>query len=271
MKEIDSEVLWYYERGLEHLRLDTHSRLEAARTRHIIAKRIPDGALRIADVGGGPGAYAFWLAEGGHVVDLVDPVKLHLEQAARTSDATGIRLAGMHLAGAEALPFEDASFDVVLSLGPLYHLPDRDRRIGALREARRVLRPGGILFAAAIGRYASAIDGFFRGYVADDAFVEMMRSVIVDGQHRNPNRSDGLFTTSYFHRSEELGSELEASGFAEIELLGIEGIWKYIPEFERKWGDERFRTLLMETMEKMEADPSAIEMGGHLMGVGRKG
>ena len=60
-----------------------------------------------------------------------------------------------------------ATFDVVLLLGPLYHLPDRADRMTALREARRVLRPGGVLAVAAVSRMAVPLDWFRTGQFAE--------------------------------------------------------------------------------------------------------
>jgi SAM-dependent methyltransferase len=51
------------------------------------------------------------------------------------------------------------TIDAVLELGPLYHLVERGERLAALREARRVLRPGGVVAAAIISRFGSTADG----------------------------------------------------------------------------------------------------------------
>jgi SAM-dependent methyltransferase len=74
---------------------------------------------------------------------------LHVRQL--ESDAAG--LDGLHTAVRDArdLDLDDASVDAVLLLGPLYHLRRRADRIRALTEARRVVRPGGPVFAAAAG------------------------------------------------------------------------------------------------------------------------
>ena len=59
---------------------------------------------------------------------------------------------------ARSLDAADDSFDVVLLLGPLYHLVEASDRAAALREAARVARPGALVAAAAIGRYAGLLD-----------------------------------------------------------------------------------------------------------------
>ncbi|MFI2618504.1 class I SAM-dependent methyltransferase [Streptomyces sp. NPDC018584] len=83
------------------------------------------------DVGGGPGAHAQWLVEEGYEVHLVGPVQKHGEQACE-------RAPGCVATQGEALQldFPARSFDVMLLLGPLYHLAERADRLRALREAR---------------------------------------------------------------------------------------------------------------------------------------
>ena len=112
--------------------------------------------------------------------------------------------------------------DCVLLLGPLYHLVDAADRRTALGEATRVLRPGGVLFAAGISRYASTLDGLVRDLFSDDRFARIVERDLQDGQHRNPTERLDYFTTAYFHRPEELLLEVLSAGFAAEELFGIE-------------------------------------------------
>jgi ubiquinone/menaquinone biosynthesis C-methylase UbiE len=270
MTGIDPEVIWYYNKGREAKRLATSCRLEEARTRRIIARRLDGEHRSIIDIGGGAGAYALWLTRMGHAVHLLDPVSLHIEQARAAAEREGVTLAGLEVCDAESLRFDDESFDVALSLGPLYHIIDRSRRVAAVRESYRVLRPGGMLFAAAITRYGSAIEGFFKGYAASRDFVISMQRAMRDGQHRNPRRQAGLFTTAYFHQPPEFQEEIVEAGFADVDLVAIEGPWTCIPDFEQKWEDAQFRSLLMDTIELMEADPSVIGFGGHIMAIARR-
>jgi ubiquinone/menaquinone biosynthesis C-methylase UbiE len=108
----------------------------------VLRRVLPAPPARVVDVGGGSGVHAEWLAADGHVVELVDPVPLHVEQASRVPGVTARH------GDARDLPMPGASADAVLLLGPLYHLVEREDRVRALREAARVVRPGGVVAAA---------------------------------------------------------------------------------------------------------------------------
>ncbi len=114
---------------------------------------LPAAPATVVDVGGGAGVYAIPLASAGYQVHLIDPVPLHVEQAAAASRQAGTPLASISAGDARELPMADDSADAVLLLGPLYHLTSREDRVTALREARRVLRPGGIAIAKALSRF----------------------------------------------------------------------------------------------------------------------
>src|SRR5687768_17389593 len=163
------QVLSFYERGLERDRLTSGAgALEFARTQALLERYLPPSPATIADVGGGPGRYAIWLTERGYSVHLVDAVPLHVEQARLAASALqGAALASAEVGDARELGLEDASADAVLLLGPLYHLTERVDRVRVLAEARRVCRPGGVVIAAAISRFASTLDGIREGYLLD--------------------------------------------------------------------------------------------------------
>ncbi|MFF0869601.1 class I SAM-dependent methyltransferase [Nonomuraea sp. NPDC003560] len=136
---VTREVLAYYAQDLEHVRLrEGRGRLEFWRTQDVLRRTLPPPPARVLDVGGGTGVHAEWLLADGYEVDLLDPVPLHVERAARVP---GLRA---RVGDARRLPVPDGRADAVLLLGPLHHLADRADRLRALGEARRAVRPGGV-------------------------------------------------------------------------------------------------------------------------------
>src|SRR5262245_52021412 len=186
---IAPEILEYYAKGKEEGRLSVSlGRLERIRTWEILQRHLPSAPSRVLDVGGGTGVYALPLASRGYEVHLVDPVPLHVDRARELSRASHAPLASVDVGDARRLRSHDASFDVVLLLGPLYHLIDPAERLQALREARRVLVPGGLLLAAYISRFASACDGIQEGMLREPAFAAIVDRDLTDGIHLNPTR-----------------------------------------------------------------------------------
>ena len=117
---LPSDVLDHYALGREQDRLSRgHGRLEALRTTELLERWLPPAPATVLDVGGAAGRYALPLAAQGYAVHLLDPVPLHVEQARRASAAADRPLAAVLQGDARALPYDDASADVVLLLGPL--------------------------------------------------------------------------------------------------------------------------------------------------------
>src|ERR1700727_2520265 len=90
----ETELRAYYSRGEEHDRLAAgDGQLEFLRTTEIILRRLPPAPALVADIGGGPGRYALWLAGLGYQVEHRDLMPLHVEQltadAAETAGGSG--------------------------------------------------------------------------------------------------------------------------------------------------------------------------------------
>lgn len=269
--EIDKEIIAYYNTGIESDRLETDVfQLEKERTQDIISRYLDDKPKIVLDVGGGAGHYSFWLSRLGHEVHLLDPVSVNIETAKLRAEKSKILLTSIQVGEARQLPWEDHKFDLVLLMGPLYHLGRKEQRIDALKESFRVLKKGGILFAAGISRYASLFDGFFRNLIKDPDFFQIVEQDITTGQHRNFTDKLAYFTTAYFHQPEELVADLKESGFHFEKLLAIESFGWLIPDFVKKWAEKDYRPLLLEMIRRVEENKDLLGLSAHFLGIGRK-
>jgi ubiquinone/menaquinone biosynthesis C-methylase UbiE len=265
----DSDFQEHYRqiREADRLRVGP-GRLEFARTTEIIQRYVHFPA-KILDVGGGPGVYAAWLLNNGCDVDLVDPVQKHIEQALHRFGEEGLK-GTAQVGDARSLPFEDDCYDAVLVLGPLYHLTESADRVRALTEARRVVRSGGVIFIAAISRFASLLDGFSRQLVHDPAFVQILERDLADGQHRNPGEHPQYFTTAYFHSPADMMNEIAAAPLQLDALIGVEGPFWCMGNFDELWNDPSLRQLMLDTLRKIELEPSLLGASAHWLAIARK-
>lgn len=268
---LDPAIESYYTSAPEERRLEFGpGKLEEVRTRELILRHAPAKPGVILDIGGAAGVYSFWLAEQGHEVHLIDPMRRLIEVAEERNHSVTHRLRSLGVGDARKLDRASASADLVLMLGPLYHLPNTEERIVALGEAFRVLRPGGRLIAAGISRFASALDGLSRELLADPAFVKIVDRDLENGHHRNTTSRLDYFTTAYFHDPGELRSEVSRAGFDLDALYGIEGPGWILPDFDARWSDPARREMLLRIARALETEPAVVGCSAHLLVVGRK-
>jgi hypothetical protein len=148
-------------------------------------------------------------------------------------------------------------------------LPDPADRRQALAEARRVVRPGGLVATAAINRYASLFEHAALAHLHTErtqaSISEILRTAIYDG-----NRG---FALAYFHRAEELAAELRESGLGEVEVFGIEGpAWSLLKAVEQDPGPDPSESLIQLVLTAARLAEPYLELlasSSHLLAVGK--
>jgi ubiquinone/menaquinone biosynthesis C-methylase UbiE len=264
----DPDIEAHYSQGVEAERLaEGLGPLELVRTQELVRRYLPSAPANVLDVGGAVGVYAAWLARDGYRVHLVDPVPLHVERAKQRAADQADHPFTAAIGDARRLAERDESYDAVLLFGPLYHLVERSERLTALREARRVLRRGGVAFAVGISRYASLLDGLRSGWLDDLAFRRMVQQDLRDGQHRNPEpeQRPEWFTTAFFHQPDELAEEVTAAGFRLEGLFGIQGPGWLLGA---QWTDAGQREQILYAARAAEQERSLLGVSSHMLAVG---
>lgn len=153
----------FYESRDEHARLlSPHGRVEYLTTMRYIERYLRPG-MRILEIGAGTGRYSHALAQRGYRVDAVELIEHNIE-AFRRHTQPGEPVSIVQGSAVDLHAFADDAYDLVLLLGPMYHLFTQEDKLQALSEAVRVARPGGIIFAAYCMADASIVSfGFVRG------------------------------------------------------------------------------------------------------------
>ncbi|RLV09051.1 SAM-dependent methyltransferase [Streptomyces griseocarneus] len=246
----------------DRLTSSADGQLEMVRTQELLRRHLPPAPASILDVGGGPGTHARWLAADGYAVHLVDPVPRHVEAAQQVGCTAEI-------GDARRLDVPERTYDVVLLLGPLYHLLDQTDRILALDEARRVLKPGGLIAAAAISRYASLFEHTATTWLDRERVHDAVTDILATGRH-DPGRKG--FTAAYFHTAEGLADELARAGFATPSVYGIEGpTWSLLKATEQHTGgrmaDSAMFRAALAAARMAEAYPDLLAASSHMLAV----
>jgi ubiquinone/menaquinone biosynthesis C-methylase UbiE len=258
---MDPEVRDFYLHEFDEdarLRSRAHGVLERVRTQELLERFLPDPPARVLDVGGGTGIHAEWLAERGYDVHVIDPVEVHVDRAGRLAGVTA------SVGDARSLSQADGGEDAVLLLGPLYHLRERDERIRALGEARRVARPGAPVVGAGISRYATLMD------IGSDGRLTERVEPFVRHLHETGEFRGGVvgFTSAYFHLPGELARELADAGLREVRVFGVEGpAGPTLRALGMADLDARLDAAVR-AARMVERDPHLIAASGHLLAVG---
>jgi SAM-dependent methyltransferase len=265
----------YGEQEWERLDRDFHHRLEWEATVDYLDKRLP-GEGPVADIGGGAGRYAVWLAERGHEVALLDPSErqaaIAREQAAEHGVADRVTVGRGDV---RRLPLADDAAAATLCLGgPLSHVLDGERREAAVRELRRVTRPGGPVFVSVMGLLAS-LTRMMRhaGLVpeaADDS--ELLPALARTGDYDADllarfDREPALAGMHLF-RADEFESLLVSGGLEVETLAALEGPFSQRrDDLDALTGDHR--RLIRETLELLREDRAVVDHSAHMLAVCR--
>ena len=267
LKKKDDKIKVFYESQYNEDERMMRRPLEFLRCKEIISRYLSQSKMEIADIGGATGVFSYWLAGMNHDVHLLDYTPSHIEQAKENGKKNNITLASYTCGDARRVPYHDKRFDLVLEMGPLYHLQNREDRIRCLLEAKRILKDDGVVICEIISRYANLFEGFQKKLIDDERFLEILDESLVTGKHTPDDTS--YFTTAYFHTQREIISELKDAGFVDISVIPVEGVGSVFDDKEYFQNEHNIK-LLLKYIRETESVPELLGVSNHLIAIGKK-
>ena len=141
-----------------------------------IEKYLREG-MRIIEIGAGSGRYSHYFARKGFSVDAVELIEHNIELFNQNTQP-GEKVTVTQGNATDLSCFPDGTYDITLLLGPMYHLYSLDDKLAALREAKRVTRPGGVLFVAYCMNEATIIQfAFQKGNIHNEEYKNLIDPV----------------------------------------------------------------------------------------------
>lgn len=245
-------------------------KIEYLRTVSILQRFAPKPPAILYDIGGGSGTYAIPLAQQGYKVHLIDLTNAYLTKARQKMKRFHIMLEECSEGDAREIQAADEVADVVLLLGPLYHLQNKTDRAKALREAYRILRPGGIIFAAALSRLLLGFQLSNKHMLTEPKVAALVEDVISCGKNKNPLLGSTFFNTAYFHHPDEFEQELWDAKFKDVSLFSVEGASGLNSSLSAVVADKRALDHLLDYIRQTETDRTIIGISAHMLAVGHK-
>ena len=252
-----SNIERHYNKHPEDLRLQRrHGIVEFETTMHHLHRFLQPGHL-ILDIGAGTGRYASTLMAEGYQVKAVELVRRNIDVFLRrepTADVTQ--------GDARNMPFlPDGLADVTLLLGPLYHLIGDEEKLKALREARRVTKPGGLIFVAYLMNEYSILSYCFD----EDRIASLMSEGTVDDGFHIRTREGELYD---YIRIEDIDRLNREAGLERVTIFSPDGAADYMRTRLNRMSDETFARFL-DYQKCISERPDLIGAGSHTVDVVR--
>ncbi|WP_338792985.1 class I SAM-dependent methyltransferase [Bernardetia sp. MNP-M8] len=262
---INRDIELFYEKASEETRLEKGMGVfEFERVKTLITKYLPLSSSVILDIGGGTGKYAEWLSQKTHIVHLVEPVRKHVKIAISRANKLKNKYS-VHLGKAQSLDFPTNFADIVLLHGPLYHLQNQEEREKAILEAKRVVKPNGIILGFAINYTASTLVGLLQGLIHKQSFFEMCKEEITKGIHNPPYNFPWLLAEAYYHTPKQLKEEFENQELICLNMYAVEGIIWLDKNYFANMLNSKKRQTLLELLELTQNDSNLLSISPHIM------
>ena len=227
----------FYENYDEEGRLlSRHGSVEFLTTMRYIDKYLRPG-MRILEVGAATGRYSHTLARRGFRVDAVELVQ-HNVDIFNSLTQPGEEITIRQGDARDLSCFDDETYDIVLLLGPMYHLFTEEDQRKALSESLRVLKQGGVLFAAYCGNDATMVNYCFGQEMLKQEHYQRLVDMETFKAIADPAE------TFVLYRREDVEALMAAYPVTRLHFVGSDMFTNYMREAVDNMDDEFFSLFL---------------------------
>ena len=238
-----------------------HGFVEFHTTMRYIQKYLKSGD-RILEIGAGTGRYSHALAQKGYSVDAVELIEHNIEvfrQNTQLGEQINIRQGN----ALDLSDYQNDTYDITLLLGPMYHLFTQEDQKQALKEAIRVTKPGGVIYAAYCNNDATIVQFCFqRGMLREPRYRELIDPITFKAK----STPEELFV---LYRKEDIDALMENLPVERLHYVGTDMAANYIREAVDAMDDEMYALFLRYTDVICERS-DMVGVSHHLLDVFRK-
>ena len=238
-----NEIEQYYNKFNEDKRLlSRHGRVEFYVTytyiqRHLSAvldvRKCAKSDIKIMDIGAGTGACCIPLADEGYTVSAVEMVKHNLGILKKKTKLVDARQGN----ACNMKKYADDTFDVTLLFGPMYHLFSHEDKIKALSEAKRITKPGGVIFVAYVMNEYGVITYCFK----ERHIKEIMENHRLTEDFHTVSQVENLYD---YVRIEDINKLNQQCGLKRKMIISPDGAADYMRQYLNKLDEEEFQYFL---------------------------
>ncbi|MBX4268635.1 class I SAM-dependent methyltransferase [Clostridium estertheticum] len=260
-------VVESYENYKEEKRLTTNNarKVEFLTTIRAFENIFPKNA-KILDCASGTGIYAFFLAEKGYDLTATDITPRHIEYINNELNKKTYKIQTAILDATDLSIFENETFDIVLNMGPFYHLTDMDQREKCMQESLRVLKKGGLLVRAYISRY------FVFPYVStsDSKYLnEQLGKQLYETGTLNHDDPNCFWTDTYYASPNEMEKYYNEKSIEILDHFAQDGISPMLRKVIDSWNETQFKTWCDYHYASCR-EKTTIGASNHVIIIGRK-